>query len=127
MMMDNYPPGAALDPSAPYNEEPMPEVEVTVTARLVKQTVVYAATHTCTEYETDPDTGRRVAIHYTECDDLREAYDDEEYGPEECMRRCVLVCRQLKRDGHHWYGGVSIDRLCDSCDGWEEEELNVEK
>ena len=47
--MDNYPPGAANDPRAPYNEEPMPEVEVEVTVRLMKGTVVYAETHDCVE------------------------------------------------------------------------------
>ena len=38
--MDNYPPGAAHDPNAPYNEEPCPDIDVTVRATLVKDTVL---------------------------------------------------------------------------------------
>ena len=125
-MKDNYPPGAANDPRAPYNEEPMPEVEVEVTVRLVKGTVVYAETHDCVEWEIDPDTGRREPVHYTECDDVEAAYREQEYTPSEIMAKCQKVCQQLKRDGHRWYAGVNIGQLADSCDGWEEEELNVE-
>ena len=119
--MDNYPPGAANNPSAPYNEEPLPEVEVKVTAMLTKETVVYAATHDCVEYEIDPDTGRREGIHYTEHDDVEAAYRDQEYTPSEIMTKCIKVCQQLKRDGHRWYAGVNIEQLADSCDGWDEE------
>ena len=119
--MDNYPPGAANDPSAPYNEEPLPEVEVKVTAMLTKETVVYAATHDCVEYEIDSDTGRREGIHYTEHDDVEAAYRDQEYTPSEIMTKCIKVCQQLKRDGHRWYAGVNIEQLADSCDGWDEE------
>ena len=124
-MTDNYPPGAADDPRAPYNEVPPTEVEVTVTATLTKETVVYAETHDCVEYEIDPDTGRREGIHYVECDDVEAAYRDQEYTPSEIMTKCQKVCRQLKHDGHRWYAGVNIERLADSCDGWEEEELMI--
>ena len=125
-MMDNYPPGAANDPRAPYNEIPLPEVEVTVTVKMTKETVVYAATHDCVEWEIDPDTGRREGIHFTECDDVDEAYRNEEYTPSEIMTKCIAVCQQLKRDGHRWYAGVNVGRLADSCDGWGEEALEVE-
>ena len=43
-MMDNYPPGAAHDPNAPYNEEPCPDIDVTVRATLVKDTVLTTVT-----------------------------------------------------------------------------------
>ena len=125
-MTDNYPPGAAYDPRAPYNEELPPEVEVTVKVTMTKETVVYAATHDCVEWEIDPDTGRREGIHFTEYDDIDEAYRNEEYTPSEIMTKCQKVCRQLKRDGHRWYAGVNIEQLADSCDGWEEDTLNVE-
>ena len=125
-MKDNYPPGAANDPRAPYNEVPLPEVDVTVTVKMTKGTVVYVATHDCVEWEIDPDTGRREGIHFTECDDLDEAYRNEEYTPQEIMTKCIAVCQQLKKDGHRWYGGVNIERLADSCDGWEEESLGVD-
>jgi hypothetical protein len=53
------------------------------------------------------------------------AYRDQEYTPSEIMAKCQKVCRQLKHDGHRWYAGVNIERLADSCDGWEEEELKL--
>ena len=125
-MMDNYPPGAANDPRAPYNEEPLPEVDVTVKVTMTKETVVYAATHDCVEWEIDPDTGRREGIHFTEYDDIDEAYRNEEYTPSEIMTKCIAVCQQLKKDGHRWYGGVNIERLAYSCDDWEEVELIID-
>ena len=99
---------------------------MTVTATLTKETVVYAETHDCVEYEIDPDTGRRVPVHYVECDDVKAAYRDQEYTPSEIMTKCQKGCRQLKHDGHRWYAGVNIEQLADSCDGWEEDTLNVE-
>lgn len=125
-MSDNYPPGAANDPNAPYNEVPMPEVEVKVKAVLTKETVVFAATHDCVEYEIDPDTGRRVGYSYEECDDVRAAYEDQEYTPSEIMSNCIKICQQLIKDQKRWYAHVNIQKLMDSCDGWEEEELEVE-
>lgn len=125
-MSDNYPPGAANDPNAPYNEVPMPEVEVKVKTVMTKETVVYAETHTCVEYEIDPDTGRRVGYSYTECDDEEAAYRDQEYTPSEIMSNCIKICQQLIKDQKRWYAHVNIQKLMDSCDGWEEEELEVE-
>ena len=126
-MNNNYPPGAANDPNAPYNEVPMPEVEVKVTAKLYKETVVFAEKHDCVEYEIDPDTGRRVGIHYTECDDVREAYEDQEYTPDEIMQNCIKVCQELIKEQKPWFAHVNIQKLMDSCEGWAQEELEVEE
>ena len=38
--MNNYPPGAANDPRAPYNERPLEEIDVTVKTSLIKETVI---------------------------------------------------------------------------------------
>ena len=122
-MSDNYPPGAANDPRAPYNEIPPQEAEVKITARLCKETCIYAERHTCVEYEIDPDTGRRVGYSYEECDDLQEAYRDQEFTPREIMSNCIKVCQQLIKDQKRWYAHVNIQKLMDSCDGWEEEEV----
>ena len=46
-MMDNYPPGAAHDPNAPYNEEPCPDIDVTVRATLVKVQRRAVSRHRC--------------------------------------------------------------------------------
>lgn len=124
-MSDNYPPGAANDPRAPYNEIPPQEAEVKITARLYKETCIYAERHTCVEYEIDPDTGRRVGYGYEECDDLQEAYRDQEFTPREIMSNCIKVCQQLIKNQKRRYAHVNIQKLMDSCDGWEEEEVEV--
>ena len=124
-MTDNYPPGAANDPNAPYNEVPPTEVEVTVTTRLYKETVIYCDTHKCVEYEIDPDTGRREAIQYTECDNVKERYEEQEDSPYYIMRKCIKICRKLREDGHRYYAGINLCDLIESCAGWEEEEVTV--
>ena len=125
--MDNYPMGAANDPFAPYNEPQWPEIEVTVTATLVKETVVLGSgTHTCTECETEPD-GSRSYISFEESDDdPANLFRDQDKTPSEIFRDCEKIVRQLIKDGKLSYAGVSLNRLLDALDGWEETELNIE-
>ena len=55
-MKDNYPPGAANDPNAPYTEVEAPEVAVTVTAKMVKLTCIESSgAHLVKESEREPD------------------------------------------------------------------------
>ena len=94
--MDNYPLGAARDPRAPYNEEPDKEIKVTARAVLVKDTTIFGGEeHTCVEWETDPDTGRRVATAYRERDDCLENLFRQQYrSPGEIIQACEWICRQ---------------------------------
>ena len=126
-MTDNYPMGAANDPRAPWNEPEWPEIEVTATATLVKETVVLGSgTHTCTECEIEPD-GSRSYSSFTESDDnVAELFREQEMTPAEIFRKCEKVVNQLVEDGKLSYAGVSLKRLLDALDGWEETELNVE-
>ena len=126
-MSDNYPMGAANDPRAPWNEPEWPEIEVTATATLVKETVVLGSgTHTCTECEIEPD-GSRSYSSFTESDDnVAELFREQEMTPAEIFRKCEKVVNQLVEDGKLSYAGVSLKRLLDALDGWEETELNVE-
>ena len=71
-MMDNYPPGAAHDPNAPYNEEPCPDIDVTVRATLVKDTVLTGRyEHRVADYFSDqqkaPIEHRSYAHRYLPC------------------------------------------------------------
>ena len=127
-MLDNYPPGAAHDPNAPYNEPMEPECEVSVREVLVKATTVFGVeTIQCCDYEYDPDTGRRVAVPYTETvGDADEAFRDQYRTAAEIIIACQRLCRQLLKDGHTVYAGVPVADLRDDCDGWDEEELNIE-
>jgi hypothetical protein len=125
-MSSNYPMGAANDPRAPYNEPEWPEIEVTATATLVKETVVLGSgKHTCTECEIEPD-GSRSYVSFTESDDdVRELFRDQDMTPAEIFRKCEKVVSQLVTDGHRFYAHVNLHSLLDALDGWEEKEFEV--
>ena len=125
--MDNYPPGAAWDPRAPYNEPEWPEIEVTATATLVKETVVLGSgVHTCTECEIEPD-GSRSYVSFTESDDdPRTLFRDQEKTPAEIFRDCEKIVRQLmKVQKVRYYAKVNLAALLDALDGWEETNFEV--
>ena len=133
--MNNYPLGAANDPFAPYNEPQWPEIEVTVTATLVKETVVLGSgTHTCTECEIEPDGSRSYVSFQESDDDPAELFRDQEKTPAEIFRDCAKVVRELKQlilqkkvEGVKslFLAHVSLDSLQDALEGWEEVELKV--
>ena len=133
--MDNYPAGAAHDPRAPWNEPEGTEIEVTVTATLVKETVVMGSgSHTCSECEIEPD-GSRSYISFEESDDdPKELFRDQQRSPLEIIQACEWICRQLNKEGRHFVNYeiregstrcVDVRRLIDDCMDWEETELNV--
>ena len=127
-MSDNYPPGAAHDPRAPYNEPIPTETEVQVTTTMVKEYCLKNVhRHVCTEYEIDPDTGKRVPYHFTEADDLEECFNDQENKLHITLERCRKVCQQLLKDGHWFYAHIHIHNLMEECDDWEMEEFNIEE
>ena len=109
-MKDNYPPGAANDPNAPYNEVDAPEVDVTVTK----------------ESEREPD-GSISRNWYWEYPDLEEDYRNQSRTLKQALDACCKVLEQLKKDGQRWYAGVYIPTLLDECDEWDCEEFTVEE
>ena len=126
--MNNYPLGAANDPRAPYNDLEWPEIEVTVTATLVKETVVLGnGTHRCTECEIEPD-GSRSYVSFSESDDdVRELFRDQEKSPMELITALERIVTQLmKAQKLRFYARYNLSELLNACDGWEEIELIVE-
>ena len=119
--------GAANDPRAPYNEPEWPEIEVTATAMLVKETVVLGSgKHTCTECEIEPD-GSRSYVSFTESDDdVRELFRDQDKSPIEIFRDCEKIVRQLMSEQKvRFYAKVNLESLLDALGGWEETELDI--
>ena len=110
-----------------FDEQDWPEIEVTATATLMKETVVLGSgTHRCTECEIEPD-GSRSYISFEESDDdPADLFRNQEKTPAEIFRDCEKIANQLIKDGKRFYAGVSLDRLRESIAGWEEEELIVE-
>ena len=125
-MTDNYPPGAANDPRAPYNERPMLEIDVTAKSVLFKETVVETSEHhTVVEREIEPD-GSCSAIAYEEPEtDLKEEFLGCHRRPIEIINDCQEICQELVRCGNIWFAKKYIPKLIDDCEDWEEEEFNV--
>ena len=124
--MNNYPPGAANDPMAPYNERPTEEVEVTVKTRLIKETVVETSEgHMVCESEIEPD-GTRSHVSFFEPDvDLKETFLNAHRSAIQIIRDCEKICKALLANGNRFFASIYIPTLIDDCEGWEEEEIII--
>ena len=126
-MNDNYPPGAANDPCAPYNERPGMETEVTVKTTLIKETVVETSEgHWVQESEIEPDGSRSSVGFYETDEDLKETFLDSHRSAIQIIRDCQKICQTLLADGNRFYATIYIPTLIDDCEDWEEEELKIE-
>ena len=124
--MNNYPPGAANDPRAPYNERPMEEVDVTVKTSLVKETVVETSEgHWVRETEIEPDGSRSTVSFYETDEDLKETFLGAHRSAIQIIRDCEKIAKALLADGKRFFAGIYIPILIDDCEDWEEEETIV--
>ena len=125
-MNDNYPPGAANDPRAPYNERPMEEVDVTVKTSLIKETVIETSEgHYVRETEIEPD-GSRSSIGFYETDeDLKETFLNAHRSAIQIIRDCEIIAKALLTDGKRFFAGIYLPTLIDDCEDWEEEEIII--
>ena len=125
-MNDNYPPGAANDPRAPYNERPGMETEVTVKTTLIKETVIETSEgHYVRETEIEPDGTRSTVGFYETDEDLKETFLNAHRSAIQIIRDCEKICRELAKNGIRFYAGIFLPTLIDDCEGWEEEETVV--
>ena len=125
-MSDNYPPGAANDPRAPYNERPMLEVDVAAKSVLIKETVVETSEHhTVVEREIEVD-GSYSTIAYEEPEiDLKDEFLGNHRRPIEIISDCRKICQELVRCGNVWFAKKYIPKLINDCEDWEEEDFEV--
>ena len=125
-MNDNYPPGAANDPRAPYNERPGLETEVTVKTTLIKETVVETSEgHWVQESEIEPDGSRSSVGFYETDEDLKETFLGAHRSAIQIIRDCQKICQTLLADGNRFYATIYIPTLIDDCEDWEEEDFRV--
>ena len=125
-MTDNYPPGAANDPRAPYNERPGMETEVTIRTTLIKETVVESSEgHWVQESEIEPDGSRSSVGFYETDEDLKETFLDSHRSAIQIIRDCEKICKELAKNGIRFYAGIFIPTLIDDSQDWEEEETVV--
>ena len=124
--MNNYPPGAANDPRAPYNERPGMETEITVKSRLIKETVIETSEgHYVRETEIEPDGSRSTIGFYETDEDLKEAFLNAHRSAIQIIRDCEKIAKALLADGKRFIAGIYIPILIDDCEDWEEEETIV--
>jgi hypothetical protein len=125
-MNSNYPPGAANDPRAPYNERPMEEVEVTVKTSLIKETVVEASGgHWVRETEIEPDGTRSTVSFYETDEDLKETFLNAHRSAIQIIRDCEKIAKALLLNGKRFFAGIYLPTLIDDCDDWEEENFEI--
>ena len=125
-MNDNYPPGAANDPCAPYNERPGMETEVTVKTTLIKETVVESSEgHWVQESEIEPDGSRSTVGFYETDEDLKETFLGAHRSAIQIIRDCEKIAKALLADGKRFLAGIYIPMLINDCEDWEEEELSI--
>ena len=125
-MNDNYPPGAANDPRAPYNERPGMETEVTVKTSLIKETVIETSEgHYVQETEIEPDGTRSTVGFYETDEDLKETFLNAHRSAIQIIRDCEKICKELAKNGIRFYAGIFLPTLIDDSQDWEEEETVV--
>ena len=125
-MSDNYPPGAANDPRAPYNERPGMETEVTVKTSLIKETVIETSEgHYVRESEIEPDGTRSTVGFYETDEDLKETFLNAHRSAIQIIRDCEKIAKALLADGKRFFAGIYIPTLIDDCQDWEEEEIII--
>lgn len=112
--MGNYPPGAAYNPNAPWNQEDPPEksFSVTVSCSISKDVDV-----TSTEYDYD-DKLECPWIDYTE----------SEYTPSEIIefaKQCAEY--MLSNKDYKVKSKYGLKKMIDSCKGWTVDEENAEQ
>ena len=96
--MNNYPPGAANDPRAPYNEEPIQEVLLEWEETLTKAVYVPEADETGSEQD------HFEAVYRTAL---------------QCINDCHKVVRQLIKEGRTFFAGMSMTSLEWDLREWE--------
>lgn len=117
--MDNYPPGAANDPNAPYNEPIIPERDFGVDVEFVMQK--HDVTVTTDDYipEFDEEDGHTYAN--TEETNWENAYDQSGcYTIPELLQELE---NYIKADLERYKGSRTKERqlkeMLESCQGWE--------
>jgi hypothetical protein len=107
-MSDNYPPGAAHDPRAPYNEPITTETEVCMTDVLAKTASILGC-------HDDDD-----AI------ELRQTCQVQHRTPYEIIKACSKICLELLAEHRTYFAGYIIRDLILDCEDWEPIEFKVE-
>ncbi len=128
--MSNYPPGAADDRDAPYNQELPQQVEVSVSEILKKETTIDACSgHWVKEFEYEADEGRSIATSFYETGNIEEDFHSQCRTASQCLADCCEVLRELIKHGFTFSakGNLYLRQLLSDCEDWEQEKLEIEE
>lgn len=125
-MLDNYPPGAANDPNAPYNQVEVPERDFDV---LISQTLSKSTSVETNDYI--PVSEREEDFNNSYCDtsdtDWKKVYSD--YGRytaleliEEFKKLLQENLPNLKEDPKKYR---KYKNLIEECEGWVEDDIEI--
>ena len=141
-MFDNYPPGAANDPNAPYNEPVISEkeFEVTCSQSLSRTATVWTNNYipgaSGVDYEPDGEGGYCASSWYDDPDTsdtnwADEYHDNDHYTPLELINKFkehlmkqwdTLKDAEEANDTKTKYEKREIQHLIEECEGWIEDE-----
>ena len=112
-----------------------PIKNVTARAVLTKETEVFCSEgHIEKEWEIEPDGTRVPAAHWVSDDNNEELFRQENRSPIEIIQACERICRQLLKEGRRFLHYeltpghtrvVNLQDLAVDCEGWDEEEFEV--
>jgi hypothetical protein len=121
---DYYPAGAYSDPSAPYNEQIVPEMDfdVRVTQTLVKETTISTDQY---QPEYDEEDGHTYAN--TDDTDWQDAYEKVALTPSQLIEVCGKLAQHLINGGIKKVDGIWLPAIVKECNDWDVDETTVEE
>lgn len=129
MCNDNYPPGAANDPNAPYNQrenDPI-EVEVDYSISLFKPAVVETTNYETEEWEDYDFDGVEYShnggVDYIPTEsDFRDEYNEQHMTPVQLIDRFKSILEKLRDGEEIKLEKGEIKYLIEECSDWEEQD-----
>ena len=121
--MDNYPPGAANDPRAPYNEVDTPKKEFYV---CISQTLSKSVSVTTSDYNQELDYDEDSHCQFTYADTSETNWEEAYKAEHTTLLDLLNVLKEYidkdiasSNDKHHIR---KLKELRQECDGWIEDE-----
>lgn len=123
-MLNNYPPGAAGDPSAPYNEveQPLMTFDVSISSSLSKSTTVKTNNY---RYNYLGDEGLPDEILTEDTDWADEYHANDHYTPIQLISLFRQCLSQLQSCGSSFKSPKWDEHLMRECEGWTEDECEI--
>lgn len=135
MSLDNYPPGAANDPGAPYNEKNQPGIEFScIATQTLTMTTKISTDQYISEEDWDDCLKHRCKSYNTSEVNWSDEFDNMGVGIpdllEELRRRLNREISQIpeeQRRGNKKWRYKRLQEMAEACNAWKLEEQIVEE